>query len=1483
MLKRSKDLLRTLVRELRVKLVGSLSVVEETEVRGNLDRELERLGFPPDGSIKPIETLPDAQPHETYAHQIVTAQLAHLPQEQRPAVREEIIERAAYTWINRLLALRAMEVRELIDKTLRGDELYSGMSEKLFILRETQPARAEGEDNGWWGVIEDACNELAISLPGLFALDDPAATLRPGAGVLVQCIALVGGQMDDFSPDESDAAFADPDAIGWAYQFYQEESKANIDAKCKNGGKVLNRSELAAKTQLFTEPYMVQWLLQNSLGRSYHEFFPQSTLPATWSYYVQPEKLDAPAFTLVGLTLLDPCMGSGHFLRAAFDLFVQMYHEQYPAWSMREIVDCVLSQHLFGIDLDPRAAQLTALTLYLRACELLREERRAQRLSGNDPDFRPTMNLATTPTHLNKGVLARHLKRHPDDEYFLSLIKEIFTGLEQAELLGSLLRPREYLDRAIEELKNLPAVQLELFSSPHDETLPIHIAAMAKEEPGELKKMAFKHIIESFHSEAHNVKDVSEMLFGREAEQGVRLFQLLDRQYAVVVTNPPYLGSSYMNAPLKKYVEQNYKAGKRDLYTAFILRNLQLCKLNGRVAMVTMQSWMFLRSFTNLRLANNTTNAPEEHFTGILQQTNIEGLVHLGRYAFSEIGNAVVAPVLFTLTSVQTSRSHKIWACRLNAPRPSEEQARLLLGSVKSSQSAHLVFTPDQKDFLNISETPITYWLRQEFLDLLKSSSRLKNIAEIKQGLATANDDRFLRYTWEIVNASPRWPTFTKGGGYSRWFGQNWYHVDWEFAGSRTRAFSKSVLRNVNRYFQLGWSYSLICRGSLSLRQFDIPGCIGHKGPGIYTVDQTLIAIAQSHAFAFLIRAVSPQLAFEINTLMQAPIPEKRDQRLFQLVKYAESLKKSLTATNLTERSFISIANEREQQKICCLLHGTEGIIEALVCRSYNLTNEAIQTVIEETGTPAGWYPLVANYDTLPILPDSFSLLLLPQELLDYLSNHNSITPDTKELARIKANLRTLYEAGPGAKNVEQEESHEDVEDEEDEEQVTSGGHIPIPTETFLEELSVKMQLHPISVYWLLEELSAEGVRCKSEEQRLLEDRLSVLVLRIMGHRWPKQIEAGEEMPEWTVRSGVVPLLGGTGKKTLGNRLRERLRAEDGVLGAQHSEALLQELTGFDIDEWLRRRFFPRHISQFKSRPVVWHLVSTPPKGTNKGKKSRGGLQRRPAFECMVYYHACSTNALARVRSELLEPMIQLELGQLAPITLQLPGNQPTDSSPQGQDELAVQLELSEAEPATAQGQEQQTSLRDDAYLAAVLASERIRELRTFLDTLYAIEQRGFACEELSTLLAREPLDCWSGTGLVPPADRDALTRAEEAWRVDINDGVRVNIAPLQLAGVLGSDVLKAQEARKAVADRTRWRADERRWVREGKLPRCGWMSEQVPASPQWNDLEFQRLAEQRKLEQKQMDFQTSQSENETRDSAEEGNSYERESPATHL
>lgn len=1397
MLKRHKDFLRSLVTELRHTLAGS------STARGDLDLELERLGVAPDGSTLPLDALPNPTLAERRARHVADAQLAALPPKERATARAELVERAAYSWINRLLALRAMEARELIEETLRANQDYDSISEALFVLRSSAPARTTGPDKGWWAVIEDACATQAAALPGLFDPADPAVALCPSAHALLRCVTLIGGGLPGYTPAEQDAAFADPDAIGWAYQFYQAEAKEQIYTKLGKGGKVSTRAEIAAATQLFTEPYMVQWLLQNSLGRSYHEAYPDSNLPATWAYYITPEKREPAApGGLAGLTLLDPCMGSGHFLRAAFDMFAAIYREQYPAWTATQIADAILTHHLHGIDIDPRAAQLTALTLYLRAWEGVRDERRARRHPGAGQYRPPTMNLATTPSGLTTGALDRHLRRHPEDAMFRPLLEGIFAALEQATILGSLLHPGEHLDQAIADFQKPRTMQMDF--DPDEMALRRSLHDLARTDPAELRRVLFERVARSFAAEAGDT-DVAAALFGREAEQGVRLLQLLDHRYAVVVTNPPYMGSKNMDAPLKRYVEHHYLSGKRDLYAAFILRCLELCQPGGRVAMVTQQSWMFLGSFADLRAV------PEERildvrkkggFLGLLRETAIESLAHLGEYAFEEVSAAGAFAALFIIQKQAPIRQHQMMTLRLVGLKSPEEKATVL-EKVKYTQSNKILTLPKQIDFIAIPDSPVVYYLGPGILALLTQSQRLRDVAEIKQGLATADDNRFLRYTWEILTTSNRWPTFTKGGGYSKWFGLNWYHTDWEHNGARLTVFERSVIRNPTSYFCSGWSYSLICRGSLSLRHFDIPGVIGHKGPGIYTESYAVPALAQSHVISFVLRAISPQLAFEINTVSLTPLPAITDESFLKLSKVAERIKRSLVSLNPIERTYTGFSSELMGQGLASILHTVEGQIEQKVCRVYNLTESTIQTVIEDTGTPAGWFPLIGSYDTLPDLPPDLDLPPLPQEVYDYLAAHERIQPDARELARIKANLRALYEAGPGAKDVEHEEAEGEEDDAGAEEAGTgSGARIPIPTETFLEELSVKLETHPISVYWLLEELRAAGARCRPEEQRLLEDRLSILVLRLLGHLWPRQIEAGEPVPPWANADGIIPLTAGTGEPALAERVRTRLRTEDGDLGAQRTEELLRELTGLGLDEWLRSRFFPRHVRQFKYRPIAWHLASTPTPG---GKRKSSG-RRAPAFECLLYYHACGGDVLARLRTGYVEPLLRAERARV----------------------------------------EEARRANDDT--AAALATERAHELETFADRLRAVADEGFACAELDTLLAQEPLDRWSGDGYLPPTSASALAQAERAWHVDLNDGVRVNIAPLQLEGLLAADVLKASDAKKAIADRARWRADERRWVRAGKLPRPGWVDPAVPESPAWTTLAPQRAAEAAKL-----------------------------------
>jgi hypothetical protein len=430
-----------------------------------------------------------------------------------------------------------------------------------------------------------------------------------------------------------------------------------------------------------------------------------------------------------------------------------------------------------------------------------------------------------------------------------------------------------------------------------------------------------------------------------------------------------------------------------------------------------------------------------------------------------------------------------------------------------------------------------------------------------------------------------------------------------------------------------------------------------------------------------------------------------------------------------------------------------------------------IDNIFSETGTPAGFFPLIASHDALPQCPDG--LPPLPAEVLDYLAAHERVAPSPTDLARIRARLRQLYEAGPGA-SVELEE--EPAASDGDEEAVVVGARIPIPAETFLEELSQKMELHPITIYHLLRDgIEREGWRCHPEERRVLADQYTVIVLRLLGHRWPRQVEAGEPVPDWADPDGIIPLVADGGGRTLLELVRERLIADGETVPA--AERYFEEVMGMPLGEWLNTAFFKHHTKQFKKRPVAWQLQSGP-------------FTRRstPAFACLVYCQAVDGDILHKVRTRYvgeLRKRCETELRDIEGLTLRT----------EAQDRRAREL------------------------------TDRLAELRAFDAKLADVAERGFASASLDKIAKKEPLDQWcSIDGIRPgPATREAFLQQEGAYTPDVNDGVRVNVAPLQKAGLLAGDVIAKKDVEKAIADRAEWRADERRWCREGKLPKCGW------------------------------------------------------------
>lgn len=284
-----------------------------------------------------------------------------------------------------------------------------------------------------------------------------------------------------------------------------------------------------------------------------------------------------------------------------------------------------------------------------------------------------------------------------------------------------------------------------------------------------------------------------------------------------------------------------------------------------------------------------------------------------------------------------------------------------------------------------------------------------------------------------------------------------------------------------------------------------------------------------------------------------------------------------------------------------------EGILEILFSSIYGFNN--IDLDIREGDIPVGWHPLIQGYDAVP----KTDICGIPEKVDEYLKKHKHFKPSEEEFSQIKTHLRTLYKAGPRAKVDEmmEEEENETSSNEEEKTESSIGKRTPIPTESFLEELSFKMEIHPISIYWLLKEMNErEGVVCWSEHKRYVEDYFTVIILRMLGFRWPKQFEANEPVPDWADTDGIIPITEHTGEKTLLERIRDRIGAEFGedkiadieaefsdiLYNAANKEAEIKGKTPprkkITLDHWLEKEFFKGHTSQFKKRPIAWQLTS---------------------------------------------------------------------------------------------------------------------------------------------------------------------------------------------------------------------------------------------------------------------------------------------------
>jgi hypothetical protein len=968
----------------------------------------------------------------------------------------------------------------------------------------------------------------------------------------------------------------------------------------------------------------------------------------------------------------------------------------------------------------------------------------------------------------NRNHLEYFLKKHPEDRPLEKALESVFDGLTNVHELGSLVQIEELVGKELLEIKTL-RLQKTLFGPETDE------------EWKTWERAVVTQLKEHFDVEAVHA-NVSQSFFSLSAEKGLILFDLLSRRYDVVAANPPYMGIGNTGDRVGSYLKSHYSLSKYDLYAAFIRRCIDLCAKNGYVSMITQQSWMYIRSFSRFRLNSAKHTQQEDRFSGLLAATTIESLVHIGPRGFSDISGEVVNSVMFILRNSVPPENHKMHAITIIDVEGADEKSRELLEVISSNSTAigSRKFCISQRVLSTVPEASIIYDAPEDIFKLFLLPKRLQDVAVIESGLKSGDNDRWVRNIWEVSDLS-RWVRLLKGGKYSRWTQEVDSVVDWR-KGVQQHYKDDKIARvsGIANYFKEGISYNIINTNGLS-GKYLAPGCIFNNAtPTIFAEDkwyQAFICCAfNSVLFRYLAFSLNPTINFNVGDAKKLPMPTKqKDSHVFELIMEACVAMKSKKDQNI-ERGITSIREylhnvcslTLKQAVVKCLIEGLNNI---LVYRVFGI-NRLISLPINIAFQSPTVFKAVAGYNNFADLPVHSPEL--GGQVTDYLASElNTQVLQEHELNGTKQRLRALYEAGPGATAQYPEP---DTLNDDDETRVV-GARTPIPSETFLEELSVKLKIHPISIYWLLKEgIEGEGWRCAVEEQRIIADQFSIIALSLFGYQSYEEIQEGKLAPDWANPSGIIPLTEGFGEKTLLDRLRERIAVEFGVENAVLIEKEFAEVMEKSLSEWLSTEFFEHHFRQFKKRPILWQIESSP------------RAQDRPAFSCIVHYHKLDYDLLHKIRRQYVEPLrIRYETELRTIESVQMPSADQTGRH--------------------------------------LILESLVEELEEFGTRLEEVISSGFDSLALRKIVSQEPLDDWTSIDgkCSSPSTRDLFYIQEKGYISDLNDGVRVNVAPLQKAGLLAAEVLPMEDVDIAISERAEWRRDERRWCREGKLPKPGW------------------------------------------------------------
>lgn len=775
------------------------------------------LGITPDNCSEAITKGADFEVYKTAAGTEVTLNKKQCEQRRKLVDQihargfETVVEEVAYTWFNRICAIRFMEVNDYMYpvrvRVLSSEKEGKNEPDVVTMAPDidwdfTDKEREEIIDAKMNNRLDDLfrmlfikqCNLLHEVLPGLFEETEDYTEMLLNISFTneddVIRMLVDGIDEKDFNittVDEDGKAAGQVEIIGWLYQYYNTEPKNKAFAKKAK----ITKEEIPAVTQLFTPDWIVRYMVENSLGRMWVEGHPDDELKSKWKYYldeaeqeesVQQEldKIKAEYATLKpeDIKLIDPCMGSGHILVYAFDVFMQIYEN--AGWSQRDAAQSIIQNNIYGLDIDDRAAQLSYFAVLMKA----RQYDRRILTRGIEPN----VYAVQEGNGISRGQLKYFGAGLTDTEknVAVSQMEGLLNTLNDAKEYGSLLNMEDYdwelLEKFVENTDTESQISFDTFGL--DET-------------------------------------------AEQLKQLIKIGKVMAQKYEIVATNPPYAGTSNLSAKVNNFVKKNYPDSKADLFAVFIERCGEMLKKNGYQAMITQYVWLYKTTYCNLREKR-------------LIQSQMINMIHLGTGAFDEISGEVVDTTAFVMSS-SFDKEYRSTFDKL-VEYTDEKTKRDFFKQKKD------LFIAKQNNFLKVADFIYAYWVSNTVFSILKNAQALNSIAEAKKGLTTGNNDKFVRVWFEVDSneisymkgQNRKWYFMTKGGEFRKWFGNNYYILNWENDGQELKNFKdddgklRSVLRNTQYYFKNCISWNDTGSNDLAFRYQEDNYIPNASGPCVY-------------------------------------------------------------------------------------------------------------------------------------------------------------------------------------------------------------------------------------------------------------------------------------------------------------------------------------------------------------------------------------------------------------------------------------------------------------------------------------------------------------------------------------------------------------------------------------------------------------------------------------------------------------------------